>query len=676
MTLGLAAARLHEAQLEPEARSRPEAQPGPQAQQSTRPPVVGPEPQEGEAPQKTLPTRVRVMGPTGPLADARVAVIRPEHHGFSQVVAEGRSGIDGWVELASEPDATRLFIRAEKAFFVPVRADFTPGMQLTLQALGPARGKVTGADGLAVRGARIVAQGFEGDEVTSGPDGQFVLPVPERARVMAEFQGHFGVATGDWGSLEVKLLPPRTWVGKVVDVKHRPLANVGVEVSNSLLTVRTTTGSDGIWRAPYTDEFGTNVTFSAPGYDAPSNPLSQIGEVTTLFRPASLRGTVVDSEGRPVADAPVSLKDKFTTTNAVGAFAFAGLLATEETVTVSSGADLERAEKEVRLEAGENTTVLKRLPVLEDVVVHVVDATGKDHEHWTGIATPLPDEGWSVSFGSDEPLRAHAGRVRLAVRVGLKSGPYSEQEFVLQAHGPALRMLVVEPEHHLLEVVVRGATGVLIGGANVTCDGQSVESREDGTATCPVSLWGTGGLAVTAAKDELSASATISRKQSRVELTLSGRHQVTGQIVGLLPAKCTLTVNSGTQMDSQPLAGPNFVFSREAAPRSIVCVESNGTKLGCAIVRPNEVAVSIVVGAPGTVTMQLLDEHGAPLEEPVLYIDRYFHPSPAPGGLLSISLEPGEHVMVVNARGSTARAERTFTVTSGATVTLPAIQLE
>ena len=75
-------------------------------------------------------------------------------------------------------------------------------------------------------------------------------------------------------------------------------------------------------------------------------------------------------------------------------------------------------------------------------------------------------------------------------------------------------------------------------------------------------------------------------------------------------------------------------------------------------------------------TFTVVDEQGAPVEHPMLYVDRRGDPHDSPKGKTELRLVPGTHVMVINVAGSKARAELVFTVRSGAPTDLGTLKLK
>ena len=125
-----------------------------------------------------------------------------------------------------------------------------------------------------------------------------------------------------------------------------------------------------------------------------------------------------------------------------------------------------------------------------------------------------------------------------------------------------------------------------------------------------------------------------------------------------------------------PLTAHEFVLTDKSPVRTSLCVnDEQNERRGCTVVH-DELEVTIPVGPPGAFTVTILDEKGAPLEAPVLYLNRRTELPAAPQGVATVTAAPGTYVLIINARGTTARAEVLVTVRSGQTTQLGTLQLK
>ncbi|MHC4959040.1 MAG: carboxypeptidase regulatory-like domain-containing protein [Planctomycetota bacterium] len=140
----------------------------------------------------------------------------------------------------------------------------------------------------------------------SDKTGQVVLEVPDGATVLA-YRAGFAVAFAHPRDrvVDVVLRPERTLAVRVLDSGGKPIANAAVQVKTTFRQPATFPGATdkqgrcfvhGLWLDDY------QVRAEAPGYTAASG-----SDTLTLYRLASIAGTVVDVKDEPVKGAVVSL---------------------------------------------------------------------------------------------------------------------------------------------------------------------------------------------------------------------------------------------------------------------------------------------------------------------------------------------------------------------------------
>ncbi len=256
----------------------------------------------------------------------------------------------------------------------------TEGLDLALGAAREIEGTVLDAEGRPVEGAQVTARpatgtGGSSREAQSGPDGSFTLPqmAPGTYRVTAALPGRFRPATADdvpagTSGVTLELAEGLAVTGIVVTEDGTPLPNVGVTVADA---------PPGL--PPAAAQSGDDGKFSLAGLAPGPVRLSLLRQqgwrllepVTveagakdvrlTAAEAPSIRGTVVDRQGRGVAGASVFTRDGdgvWARTDDTGAFHLKGLAEGEILLQVFGPTG---ANAQVKARAGESGVEI-RLP--------------------------------------------------------------------------------------------------------------------------------------------------------------------------------------------------------------------------------------------------------------------------------------------------------------------------
>lgn len=247
--------------------------------------------------------------------------------------AEGRFSLTG---LGDE--VVTLWAEAEAAKYVGFRGHVERDAADVEVALGPSRtlegvvrrGEATVAGALVTAVERGLPRFFD---AVSGADGTFALRgVPEGDWVIFASQGDargFDFARPrEWQTLDVELAEPRRLDGRVLFANDEPVPDVEVtlDVTGEHLK-RTRTDATGAFafervRAEYAVLRVDDARGLGSYFERRSRPAD--ARVIRLFQSRTVRGRVVDDDGRPVAALPVRVRDRLreqtTTTGPDGRF--------------------------------------------------------------------------------------------------------------------------------------------------------------------------------------------------------------------------------------------------------------------------------------------------------------------------------------------------------------------
>ncbi|KUL35053.1 transporter [Streptomyces sp. NRRL F-4489] len=222
------------------------------------------------------------------------------------------------------------------------------------------RGRVVGSGGGAVPGAAVTLidrLGRQAGVTTAGADGAYALAAPAAGTYVltATAPGHAPHAAsatydgrGPAAGTDLVLTPAGSRLRGTVrgGPEGAGLAGAGVVLTDAHgdVVTRSETGADGAWAVGGLPDGDYTLVLSAPGHEpearavrlgagpgAAGESAGSAGELEVRLRPAvSVRGTVRGPEGRPVADAAVTLLEDgavagHTVTGPDGAYAFTGL---------------------------------------------------------------------------------------------------------------------------------------------------------------------------------------------------------------------------------------------------------------------------------------------------------------------------------------------------------------
>ncbi len=649
-------------------------------------------------PSEHVPRIVRVAGPVdGGAAEARLWVIAADTGApvvGARVVADELDDV-----VRSDAQGAVVFpwsggeLEISAPFMKLRQGTFRVGETVELEPLAMVRGEVfertDGPDKIRpVAGAEVTSTTPPFTQTVSGPDGKFVLKVAEAIGHLAARKGdRFGRELyslhGEPDDAFILLEAARVEDGTVVDGKDQPIAGVAVAWSAGTISEQQVTGADGKWKMPAWDQQVT-VTATKDGFlpyqrGPSSHPGRMRSTVIRLFRPAAIAGVVQTPDGRAVAGAEVEAGDASAISGPDGRFALAGFSPQIREVSATLGA--RSGAKEVTLTEGTNAPVVVVIaPELYDTPLRLVDAAGAEVACRTATATPIPAEGWTSDYDFDRkvlPLRP--GRFRIEVR----GDDDQVGEATVDVRPPAVVTIAVhrdpdsiEPEPQRLTVRVKTPSGVAVGGASVVCVGTKGTTREDGTFGCELSPYLDRPVRITARKGLAGGVVSAFGAERELDLIVKPARALRGKITGPLPAGALhLSIHSAFEAASLPLSGPEFVLTDRLPVRTMLCVGQGAERLGCTLAEDQD-EISIPVGPPGAFTVTVLDEKGAPLEAPVFYVSRQGYAPALAKGVATVTSPPGTYLVVVNARGTKARAETVVTIRSGETTQLGTLQLK
>lgn len=291
----------------------------------------------------------------------------------------------------------------------------SPGQQLVdvrLEAPGRIPGRVVDtASGLPLAGAAIWDQTSPGDNVYSGPAGAFDLntrPSPTGTRLLVTAAGYHPERTDVAASealnpteVRIGLTPAARIAGVVTDASGRPVAGARVRAEprgrggarfSSSQSVPAYAAPDGSFVVEALYGQTCRLTAEAPGYartllDVPPVEQGRVIEPVHLMlsRGRRLVGTVVDTEGSPVAGAQVELlwpldpsdfrlladsPATAATTNDQGAFLLPATAPGEYEVNVSHSAYAQRPTTRVDLPDGESDFEIGDITLVAGSTIH------------------------------------------------------------------------------------------------------------------------------------------------------------------------------------------------------------------------------------------------------------------------------------------------------------------
>ncbi|MFC9229717.1 MFS transporter [Streptomyces decoyicus] len=221
-------------------------------------------------------------------------------------------------------------------------------------------GRVLDASGAPVPGASITLidrQGRQADVTTAGADGRYALAAPAAGTYVltGAAPGHTPYAAsamyrGEGVASRVDLILAGTGrLGGVLlgGLEDAPLAGGSIVLTDAggEVVTRTTSGTDGRWETAPLPPGPYTLVLSAPGHHPQARAIELSGgepeRQDACLQPAAIvRGTVRGPNGRPLADAAVTLAEDgtvtaHTVTGVDGAFAFSDLSGSHYTLTAA-----------------------------------------------------------------------------------------------------------------------------------------------------------------------------------------------------------------------------------------------------------------------------------------------------------------------------------------------------
>ncbi|WP_030982399.1 MFS transporter [Streptomyces sp. NRRL S-1813] len=305
-----------------------------------------------------LPSQHKVSRPT--------LVAQSTDSGAEEVLAAD-AGADG----AAVPPADRpgRLVKSAPSWARPATATQAvrlPSAPAEATATGPAEtpagfaGRVLDASGTPVPGASITLidrQGRQADVTTAGADGRYALAAPAAGTYVltGAAPGHTPYAAsasyrGEGVASQVDLILAGT--GRLGGVlrggpEGAPLAGGSIVLTDAggEVVTRTTSGTDGRWETAPLPPGPYTLVLSAPGHQPQARAVELSGgeperQDICLQPTATVRGTVRGPNGRPLADAAVTLVEDgtvtaHTVTGPDGTFAFSDLSGPHYTLTAA-----------------------------------------------------------------------------------------------------------------------------------------------------------------------------------------------------------------------------------------------------------------------------------------------------------------------------------------------------
>ncbi|WP_406222111.1 MFS transporter [Streptomyces decoyicus] len=305
-----------------------------------------------------LPSQHKVSRPT---------LVAQSTDSGSEEVPAADAGDDG----AAAPSADRpgRLVKSAPSWARPAtatQAGRIPSAPAEVTATGPAEtpsgfaGRVLDASGTPVPGASITLidrQGRQADVTTADADGRYALAAPAAGTYVltGAAPGHTPYAAsamyrGEGVASQVDLILAGT--GRLGGVlrggrEGAPLAGGSIVLTDAggEVVTRTTSGTDGRWETAPLPPGPYTLVLSAPGHQPRARAIELSGgelerQDICLEPTATVHGTVRGPNGRPLADAAVTLVEDgtvtaHTVTGPDGAFAFSDLSGPHYTLTAA-----------------------------------------------------------------------------------------------------------------------------------------------------------------------------------------------------------------------------------------------------------------------------------------------------------------------------------------------------
>ncbi|WP_329170688.1 MFS transporter [Streptomyces decoyicus] len=285
--------------------------------------------------------------------------------------AEEVPAADAGADVAVAPSADRpgRLVKSAPSWARPAtatQAGRIPSTPAEATATGPAEtpsgfaGRVLDASGTPVPGASITLidrQGRQADVTTADADGRYALAAPAAGTYVltGAAPGHTPYAAsamyrGEGVASQVDLILAGTGrLGGVLrgGLEGAPLADGSIVLTDAggEVVTRTTSGTDGRWETAPLPPGPYILVLSAPGHQPRARAIELSGgeperQDIWLEPTATVRGTVRGPNGRPLADAAVTLVEDgtvtaHTVTGPDGAFAFSDLSGPHYTLTAA-----------------------------------------------------------------------------------------------------------------------------------------------------------------------------------------------------------------------------------------------------------------------------------------------------------------------------------------------------
>lgn len=622
-------------------------------------------------------------------------------------LASARTDAKGHAAIEGLPP-NRWMVSLSHPGHVPFRCGYlsapsSPVYQLS--RLSPLRARVVHEDGRPAPGAEVsdLDLGWVTPErVVADGEGMFTLPnaqYPQLCARLGELSGTASLTEAlDAGVIIGR--EDRVFTGVVLrDEDSTPLDGVRVRRNTGGLHDETVTADGGTFALPMLCRDDPFVSFELDGRVVESEGLSlDEPNVIRLSSPGALRGRVVDDEGQAVANARVELDEpgEATLSDGDGRFGFERVKRHAE-LTVSEG---ERgARLDVEVNAGELVEVTVSLgPVLARVPLEVLTDNVLAGGVWNVSAKRIDGRPfskathWHAKGRVSDVLYARelllpAGSFRIEAKNESGEGAAEVRIDVRAAPQPAVRVHATRypppppKPKRALAVKVVDSSGAPVADAGVSCIAPEwgyTRTGADGRGACQLPLDSPLPMLVKTQVGGAVADAKPQDWSSEVVLTLHGAMTIRGVVLGDAGTSPSLQVCSKEQLELVAFTPPEFVLPGQASVRTILCVHAGETKLGCAVVLPvpdGEVQTTIPLGAPGSARFKVY-VRGQPVASPVLYVDRMSTRAPMEGGVVVLTLVPGQHVLVVNVSDGPERYEAVITVEAGRAADLGRIDLQ
>jgi hypothetical protein len=235
-----------------------------------------------------------------------------------------------------------------------------------------------------------------------------------------------------------------------------------------------------------------------------------------------------------------------------------------------------------------------------------------------------------------------------------------------------------------VKVLAVDEAGLPLPGVEIACHDVRTRTAADGRAECDVQAAdGAWPIYVRAKYGADFGHARTAGHGEEVRVVVRSTVDLVGSVYGELPWTGEVVAiaesASGGELRAK-LVNRTFRFRDRPAVRTFIRIEqqtSDGhtTMLGTAISEAGE-PVNVATGENGTIEFVAATRGIATVRLLRVYVDRIERSPTFAAGKLSVSLAPGEHVLVLNDSDSRARAELKFKVEGGKATDLGRLTVE